>query len=402
MKLLHLADVHLGATYAAFGELAPSRAAEVLEAFRRLPDVAAEERVDAVLIAGDLFDRPQPGREAMAAARETIRRLVELCLPVFMVPGNHDAMTLRLDPYRELARAARVRIHGVDSAEPREWPLEDEAGRKLAEKHTAYILASPRFGPPATVETADGPLHVYGFAFDSVECREPVQTFRRHPGDGVHVALLHASVRDAAHWQGSASSLSTTTEALAALDVDYLALGDHHRPRSPATFRGAPACYPGSFAATDLTEDGPRGYAIVELQAGAEPVVEYRESGVPPVEHLELDVSSLTDHVQVAELAMQRLPDGTVPLVRLVGEPSFPLDGESVAAELRERYGHAEVRDETRFYAASRLDELSATDTVAGHVVRLGRERIEAASEGEERQVAQQALRAALRALEVD
>lgn len=403
MKLLHLADVHLGASYSGFGELAAERSARVLDAFRALPDVAAEERVDAVLFAGDLFDGPQPGPTVMAAVRDTLRRLVdEILVPVFMVPGNHDAITLRLDPYRELARGPRVLVQEGEARPERSWPLKDDEGRRLADKHSVYILAAPRFGDPVSVETDAGPLHVYGFAYDAAEHGSPLDSFRRTPAEGVHVALLHASVQDADHWSSSPDSLVVTTEALTDLDVDYIALGDHHAPRLPDEFSDLPACYPGSFAAMDLSETGPRGWVLASIEPGASPEVEHRESGVRGVAQVELDVSSLGSDVGVVESIAAQVPAPAVPVVHLVGEPSFPLDADRVAVELIERFGHASVLDETRFYGSGRLDELAEEDTVAGHVVRLGRRRVEEAQDEESLLVAQHALRVALRALGVD
>ena len=402
MRLLHLADVHLAASFSGFGDLAGDRAGEQLDAFRGIPELAAEERVDAVLVAGDLFDGPQPDARTLAAARDTLRKLVDLCIPVFMVPGNHDSVTLKLNPYRELARGSRVVVQDAQENGARKWPVEDETGRRLAEKHSAYILAGPGFQEPVTVETESGPLHVYGFAYDGAECHDPLATFRRSGAPGVHVALLHAAVHDAAHWQASGNGLTATSDALQLLNVDYVGLGDQHRPRLPEEFDGLPACYPGSFAATDLTEVGPRGYVLVDIEPGAPPRVEHRDAGVRPVAAVELDVSAARDDVEVAESAVRALPDRCVPVVRLVGEPPFPLDADAVATELRERYGHASVVDETRYFAAERLDELAGRDTVVGHLVRLGRQRVEAAATADEREVAQQALRVALRALGAD
>lgn len=401
MKILHAADLHLGATCSAFGSLAPSRAGEVLEAFRRVPDIAAEERLDAILFAGDLFDGPKPAPEAMAAVRDTLRRLVDLCIPVFLVPGTHDATTLRLDPYRELARGPRMVAQTGEERPGRPWPVVDERGQELAAKHSVYILAAPRFGEPVRVQTDAGPLYVYGVAYDPAECRDPLATFRRAEGRGVHVALFHATIDDAGAPDAGASSLITTSAALRDLDVDYIALGGDHRHRTPGDLDDVPASYPGAFAACDFTESGPRGYVLAELQPGGPPRVEHRSAGVVEVTTLELDVTSCADHDAVAAALVGRVPDGTLPAVRLVGEPSFPLNEEAVEAMLAERYGHADVTDETRYYASGRLDELAELDTVAGHVVRLGRQRIEDADDDHGRVVAQWALRTALRALEV-
>jgi DNA repair protein SbcD/Mre11 len=405
MRLLHLADVHLDADYARFGALAEERARQVLDVFRSLPERAAEARVHAVLLAGDLFDGPNPSPRTLAAVRETLRRFVDLCIPVFMVPGNHDALTLKLSPYRELSRAGRVVVQNGEPQQQRDWPAGDEAGRRLAEKHRVYVLARPRFGDPVTVETEEGPLHVYGVAYDAAECPDPVATFRRTSADGVHVALLHGFVQGVGRWQVSRNALTVGIEALHLLDVDYIALGDQHTPRMPEEFGGHPACYPGSFAATDLKEAGPRGYVLVDVEPGGPPRVELCDAGVRPVAVAEVDVSACSSDADVAGAATDAVPPGAVPVVHLVGEPAFPLDADAVAAELTGRHGHAAVSDDTRYYATSRLDELAVEDTVAGHVVRLGRERIDAAAGGAAGgaagEVAQQALRVALRALRV-
>jgi DNA repair protein SbcD/Mre11 len=401
MRLLHAADVHLDADYTSFGALAQHRAQEVVDAFRRLPDAAAEARADAVLIAGDLFDGPDVSPATMSAVREVLGRFVDLCIPLFLVPGNHDGISLKLSPYRELARGPRVVVQNGEDVGGRRWTVADEAGRRLAAKHSIYILARPHLGEPVSVETESGPLHVYGAAFDRAECPDPVATFQRHPGDGVHVVLLHAYVHGAGRWRATRNALTVGLEALELLPVDYIALGDQHRPVLPDQFDGFPACYPGSFAATSLTETGPRGYVIVDVDPGQPPRIRHRDAGVTPTIALDADVSSCQDDDQVAELAAGMVPERTVPFIRLVGQPAFPMDADAVAARLIDRFGHAAVVDETHYYAAERLDELAAADTVVGHVIRQGRERIAAAGTEPERERAQRALRVVLRALEV-
>lgn len=372
IRLLHLADVHLGAPLGAFGSAAGSRVEEILRAFRRLPERAEEEDCHAVVIAGDLFDGPQPPAEAFATARETFRRLVEAGRPVFVIPGNHDAITLHAQPWRR-----------------------DLAG--------AHAFLEPAFGRPERAETAGGTLYVHGLAFDPSRCAEPLETFQRRPPDGVHVAVLHGALPDAPHWEAAPGSLALPPPALAALEADYIALGDYHRFRPPEEFAGdgAPACYAGSFAALDFGETGPRGFVVAEVEAGKPPRVRHVPSGVSHVAELEeLDVSACETAEEVADLVAARTPEGAVPTVTLVGVPAFRLEPDAVYSHLEARFGAARVRDDTRHYASSRLDELAEEDTIVGHVVRLGRERIEAAS-GEEAEVERRALRAALRELGV-
>ena len=373
MKLLHLADVHLGASMSPFGDRADDRRRRLLDAFRELPAIAEREGARAVLVAGDLFDRPEPGAETVAAAAETFARLEEAGRPVFVVPGNHDSSTLLHHPYAEPLGGARV-------------------------------FLSPGF-ERRTVETADGPLHVYGLAYDMGREDTPLSTWERADLPGVHVALLHGSVEFSPHWKIGKNALRLPLDALAGLDCDYVALGDYHGFRPPERFGGevtSRACYPGSFAALDLTETGPRGYVVVEVEAGGAPRVVHRASSVPHLHDVgTVDVGSATDHDEVLRRIATRVEEGALPMVRVVGVPDFPLDVETVRARLEERYGFARIEDASTFYASARLDEIAGDDTVAGHVVRLGRDRIEAAGDEAEKALVERALRIALRALEV-
>lgn len=370
--MIHLADVHLDAPYGAFGEVAARRRDQVLKAFQRLPERAEEEDVHAVLVAGDLFDGPQPSAGTFAAVRETFRRLAEAGRHVFVVPGNHDAITLHPNPW----------------------------GRDLG---GAHLFHEPVFGKPVSLVTPAGPLHVHGFAYDPSVAAEPLETFRRDPSDGLHVVLLHGAVQDSPHWRTSPNTLRLLPEALAGLDADYVALGDYHRFRPPAEFDRAvsAACYPGSFAAHSFAETGPRGYVVVELESGSLSRISHRSSGVPPITDLgEVDVSGCESVEEAADAVAARVPEGAWPVARLVGTPAFPMKLDEVLAGLEARFEGVRLRDETRYYASSRLDELAEEDTIVGHVVRLGRARIAAAG-GDEESLERSALRAALRALEV-
>lgn len=396
-RLLHIADVHLGASFSAFGDLAEPRREAVLEAVRALPEAAEREDAHAVVVAGDLFDSGDPPEAARAVVVEAFRRLGEAGRPVFVIPGNHDAATLRPNPWDE--------------------PL---AG--------AHVFTDPEFGDPVMVETAAGALNVYGFAYDRARCPDPLATFRRADREGAHVVLVHGPTRDAPHWSSSGNALPLEHDALAALDADYIALGDYHRHRPPSEFAAddsVPACYAGSFAALDVTEHGTRGYVAVDVEPGRAPVVDLRSSGVTPVANLgAIDVTGRENVAEVVERVVEALnahagasedQDGradaaasvgedaaiAVPVVHLVGAPEFPLSGDDVARHLAERFGHAKVEDATRYYDSARLNELAERDTVAGHVVRLGRRRIEDAEDEDARRVADHALRLALDALEV-
>jgi DNA repair exonuclease SbcCD nuclease subunit len=373
LRLLHLADVHLGASMSSFGDAAEARRRSLLDAFRELPGIARREDVHAVLIAGDLFDRPEPETEVRAAVAEAFARLAAEGRPVFVVPGNHDSSTLHHHPYTEPLGGARVFLCPT------------------FERHS--------------VETAAGPLHVYGLAYDMGREDAPLTTFARADLPGRHVVLLHGSADFSPHWEIGRNALRLPLDAVARMDCDYLALGDYHGFRPPARFAGLAspaACYPGSFAALDLTETGPRGYVIVELDTQGPPRVSHHASSVPALQDLgDVDVGAAADHDEVVRRIGERVEPGAHPVARLVGVPDFALDVEFLTHRLSERFGFARLTDASTFYPSARLDRIAAEDTVAGHTVRLARGRIESEPDPDEKAIAERALRIALRALEV-
>jgi DNA repair exonuclease SbcCD nuclease subunit len=371
IRLLHVADVHLGASYSAFGPYAEARADEVLDAFRLLPELAARHDVHAVVVAGDLFDSAHPPTQLVAAVTEVFRRLKAAGRHVFVVPGNHDALYSN----RALYEGDLGGIH---------------------------LFRHPTFDDPVCVEAGGSTLAVYGIAYDWAREAHPLSTFRRADIAGTHVVVLHGSVPDSPHWH-EGSALRLPIEELRGIEADYIALGDHHGFRPPARFGSVDAsvCYSGSFAAVDLTETGPRGYTVVTLEPGEAPRLEHHSSRVRSVEPLgELDVGQCSSDEEILDRVRQLAGEGTIPVVTLTGEPPFAPDLDFLITHLCERFGHAVVRDETRFYASETFQRLATEPTIVGHVARLGLRRIEDAPDEVERSCAERALRLALNALE--
>jgi exonuclease SbcD len=373
MRLLHLADVHLGASFASFGPLADRRRQELLEAFRALPDVAQAEGVHAVLVAGDLFDGPQPGEYVVSLVRQTIRRLVDAGRPVVIVPGHYDPLY----------------------ANPLLWK------ESLV---PATVVLQPAFAEAVLVQTGAGPLRVRGVAYDWGLRPDPLTTYAPDRRPGVtEVVLLHGAVPASPQWALSPAALRLPLEWLLTLEADYVALGGLHEYRAPFDFDIATrinACYPGSFAAMDLTELGPRGFVVAEVEAGRAPRLQRHETALASVRDLgRLDVTDLSDDEQVAQAIIRETPAGTIPVVTLFGRPSFPLDPDRILSLVQPDVDHAGITDETMAAGSDGFDALAREDTVAGHLVRLGRERLEDAREAPSRLAAEQALRLALRTL---
>ena len=86
MRFLHTSDWHLGRIFHGLHLLDDQRAA-----LDQIITLARDYKVDALLVAGDIYDRAVPPTEAVNLLDETLRRLVvDLKLPVLLIAGNHD------------------------------------------------------------------------------------------------------------------------------------------------------------------------------------------------------------------------------------------------------------------------------------------------------------------------
>ena len=95
MRFIHAADIHLDSPLRGL-EAYPGAPAERLriatrQAFDRVVDLCLEERVDFLIIAGDLFDTEVKDFHAALAAAVQLRRLDQAHIPVYLILGNHDS-----------------------------------------------------------------------------------------------------------------------------------------------------------------------------------------------------------------------------------------------------------------------------------------------------------------------
>ena len=86
MKLLHIADLHIGKRVGGL-----SMIEEQKNVIAQLEALAKTEDIEAVLIAGDVFDRPVPSHEALETCESLFSAFCENGIDVFVIPGNHDS-----------------------------------------------------------------------------------------------------------------------------------------------------------------------------------------------------------------------------------------------------------------------------------------------------------------------
>lgn len=120
MRFLHTADWHIGKIVHEQSMLADQ--AYILE---QLIEQVEEYEVDAVLMAGDLYDRSLPPKEAVSLVNQTLSRLInELEVPVFIIAGNHDSNE-RIEYLSRVAEAKQLYMEGTLKAYTRKVSLKE-------------------------------------------------------------------------------------------------------------------------------------------------------------------------------------------------------------------------------------------------------------------------------------
>ena len=131
MKILHTADWHLGKRLDQF-----SRLEEQILVMNEIVEIANEQHVNVVLIAGDLFDNFNPGVEATELFYKTLKRLsLNGKRPVVAISGNHDSPNL-IDAPDPLARECGIILIGHPKAEVSPFEVE---GFKIKQSAPGFI-----------------------------------------------------------------------------------------------------------------------------------------------------------------------------------------------------------------------------------------------------------------------
>jgi exonuclease SbcD len=263
MKLLHTGDWHLGKRL--FGV---ERMDEAEAALAQVAEVAERERVDAVVVAGDLLDRRIVDPAAFGACLRAMERLARVA-PVLAVAGNHDDPDLWIHLAPHLAAsgihvAGRVRpaTEAVLTLQTPSGPL--HAGLLPWPEPSRMALDAGASVQDARIRYADRVASVVRSYADELVRR------RREEG-GAALLVGHLMVDRAKAGGGERELTMGITYAISSAslpaDLDYIALGHVHRPQTIPGL-SAPGRYAGSPLALDFSDEGIAPSAVVVEIAG--------------------------------------------------------------------------------------------------------------------------------------
>ena len=348
LRIVHTADVHLGARHADLGEQAAAQRERQFAAFKATVDLALEEKVDLFLVAGDLFDsNVQPRRSVERVAAE-LARLVAGKVRSVVIPGTHDVYD----------RASIYRAYDLE-AMAGSGPDDDLVTVLRPDRPYVHLQACDVvvFGPVfATKRAPRSP-------FDGLDTAiVPEATFR--------IALIHGAI--SIPGKTDRDDVVVTTEEIAASGLDYVALGHWHSAQQ-ARAGGVTYAYAGAPEPVALDQDRAGKALLVELDAAASGrtvTVEERQVGRTRFEKLRIDAAAIASQPAFIEGIAKRADPDLALDVRIDGVRPDELDLhlDEIETALAPSFLKIRVRDTS--LPALTGGVLPSPDTIAGAFIR--------------------------------
>lgn len=231
MRFLHLSDLHLGKRVNEFSMLEDQ--AYILKEILNIID---EQKVEAVLIAGDVYDKVIPSAEAVRLLDDFLTRIAARELPVFLISGNHDSAE-RVAFGSRLMSSRQIYLSPVFESDVEPVTISDRYG-----EINIYMLP---FVKPSLVKRVypEEEIITYQDAVNAAVQHMQIDTDKRN------VLLAHQFVIGAARCDSEELSVGGVDDVDASIfdGFDYVALGHLHGPqkigKETVRYSGTPLKY---------------------------------------------------------------------------------------------------------------------------------------------------------------
>ncbi|MDP2739744.1 MAG: DNA repair exonuclease [Pseudorhodobacter sp.] len=274
-RFIHTADIHLDSPLKSLA-LRDSALSDLIgtatrAALVRIVDLCLEEAVDALLIAGDLYDDHQTSMKTARFLVQQLQRLEAAGVTVFLIRGNHDAAS-RIT--RELVLPPTVKVFGA-----------------RADVHM--------------LETGGRPVAVHGISFANKHAPESLLPRFRLPVQGAtNIGMLHTSLAGAA---GHDPYAPCSVAELQATGFDYWALGHVHvRAEYPGR---SMVVMPGMPQGRDIGEAGPKSVTLVTVADDGSLRLQTRATALAQFERVGVAVDGISDWRDLVAALGQALRD---------------------------------------------------------------------------------------------
>lgn len=249
MKLLHLADLHIGKVINEFSMLEDQK-----YILHQAAELAAEEKTDGVILAGDIYDRSVPTAEAVSVLNKFLEKLADLGQKIFVISGNHDSPE-RIGFAGSILARGGLYMEGSFLPELKKVELTDAFGPV-----NIYFLPFARAGAMQKVLGLEA-------GTDLTACiRRVIENTKINPAERNVLITHHFVTGNGAEPEVSDSEYPVSVGGTENVDAsvfdgfDYVALGHIHKPQSIGRKE---VCYAGSPLKYSFSECGREKSAVL-------------------------------------------------------------------------------------------------------------------------------------------
>ena len=248
-RFIHCSDLHIDSPFKGLTSQNPTLASVLREstfkAFQNIARLALQEKVDAVLIAGDVFDGADRSLQAQLKFRRILKELSDQKIKIFIAHGNHDPLN--------------------SWSQTLEWP-----------EHVTIFPGNKVQRVPVQKE-GKNIAWIYGISFPQKKVTENLALkFRKDEEEGFSIGVLHANV---GQQPGHDNYAPCSINDLVSRNFDYWALGHIHEHK--VLRESAPAIvYSGNTQARHLGEKGQKGCCLVTLSSNSPPEIRFMTTDV--------------------------------------------------------------------------------------------------------------------------
>ena len=285
-RFIHTADIHLDSPLkslamrnAALSEVVANATRQVLV---RIVDLCLSEQVDALLIAGDLYDGDQTSMKTARFLASQLRRLDEANIAVFIIRGNHDAESKIT---RELTLPDCVHVFG-----------------SKAEAIEFQPPRSDRTDPDSSLATH--PIVIHGASFRKPHAPDSLLPLYQPPrSDAINIGMMHTSLDGAAgHDLYAPCSLADLQNH----GFDYWALGHIHK-RAQYADSGCCIVMPGIPQGRDIGEAGDKSVTLVNINADHQIDAEEHKLAIAQFEEVSVPLDDISQWADAIDEAMSKV-----------------------------------------------------------------------------------------------
>jgi len=353
VRFIHTSDLHLGNGFKGLGpEKRRERREDLFRVFKKIINTAKEEKVDAVIIVGDLFEK-YPTPDVVERAASILGDLKNI--PAIIVPGNHDPVSPE-SIYETYSFPDNVTLVRKTEFEKIDFP-------KFVLYGSAYDEKNPDFHPLKGLKVSNS--------------NKPIIL-------AVHGSYIHSGIGWKENYEEDYWPIEPR-ERLRLKNVSYIALGHYHNfylEKSKPCI-----CYPGTPEGLSFNETGDRFVSLVKIANTTS--VEKISLNEKRYDSLDIDCTKISSENEIDKKIEERADENKLLRVKLRGilSPDIKLNPDKLKEKFEEKFFHLIITADVR---------LPETDfppnTVIGIYVRLLQERLKKAKTEKEKRIIQQAI----------